>query len=79
MAICMSEPLAKQYIKDFENLGFGVFVHFGLYSLTEAGEWTYKLHNRNMDEYKKLMEKFNPGNMESLVHKIKKRAQSMQH
>ena len=24
--------IVKQYIKDFEKLGFGMFVHFGLYS-----------------------------------------------
>ena len=22
--------IVKQYIKDFENLGFGMFVHFGI-------------------------------------------------
>ena len=25
-------PVAPQYIKDFEQLGFGMFVHYGLYS-----------------------------------------------
>ena len=25
--------IVKQYIKDFENLGFGMFVHFGIYSV----------------------------------------------
>ncbi len=68
----MNIPYAKQYIKDFEQLGFGVFVHFGLYSLIEAGEWTYKLHNRDMAEYKKLMDKFNPDDIGKLVSKIKK-------
>ena len=24
--------IVKQYIKDFEKLGFGMFVHIGLYS-----------------------------------------------
>ena len=35
----MSIPVAKQYIKDFEQMGLGVFVHFGIYSLVERGEW----------------------------------------
>lgn len=25
--------ITKQYIKDFENLGLGMFVHFGIYSV----------------------------------------------
>ena len=31
--------IVKQYIKDFEQLGFGMFIHFGLYSMMECGEW----------------------------------------
>ncbi len=31
----MSIPKPKKYIRDFEKLGFGMFVHFGLYSLLE--------------------------------------------
>ncbi len=68
----MSIPIAKQYIKDFEQLGLGVFVHFGLYSLLESGEWTLELNKRNPDEYKKLTEKFNPGDMGEMVREIKK-------
>ena len=26
-----------EYIKSFEKLGFGMFVHFGLYSVLEKG------------------------------------------
>lgn len=54
----MSIPIAKQYIKDFEQLGFGMFVHWGLYSQLGQGEWTYELHKRNMDDYKKLKDTF---------------------
>jgi hypothetical protein len=28
----MSIPKAKKYVKEFEQLGFGLFVHWGLYS-----------------------------------------------
>ena len=68
----MNTPVAKQYIKDFEQLGFGVFVHFGLYSLLESGEWTYMLNKRDMTEYKMLMERFDPDDMRSMVRAIKK-------
>ena len=32
-------PVAPQYIKNFEQLGFGMFVHLGLYSQLNKGEW----------------------------------------
>lgn len=35
--------IVKQYVKDFEKLGLGMFVHFGLYSEIGEGEWI--LHN----------------------------------
>ena len=54
----MSIPVAPQYIKDFEQLGFGLFVHWGLYSQLGQGEWTYEIHKRNMDDYKKLKDTF---------------------
>lgn len=54
----MAIPVAKQYIKDYENLGFGLFVHWGLYSQLGAGEWVYKMQKMTMDEYKKLKDSF---------------------
>ena len=38
----MSTPVAKQYIKNFEKLGFGMFVHFGLYLIIGEGEYLFK-------------------------------------
>ena len=69
----MSIPVAKKYIKNFENLGFGMFIHFGLYSLIGQGEWVGKLCADDPKlpvgeaEYKKLMNAFNPGSMEEIV------------
>lgn len=34
--------MKPEYIKRFEKLGVGLFVHFGLYSNFGIGEWTYK-------------------------------------
>lgn len=45
----MSIPVAKQYILDFEQLGFGMFVHWGLYSQVGKGEW-HHYHNQR-DKY----------------------------
>ena len=51
-------PVPEKRIADFENLGFGMFVHWGLYSQLGMGEWTYLIHKREMDEYKQLKETF---------------------
>lgn len=52
--------IVKQYIKDFENLGFGMFVHFGLYSVIGRGEWSHKNCNIPWNEYLKSLKEFNP-------------------
>ncbi len=47
-----------QYIRDFEKLAFGLFIHWGLYSLLESGEWV-KFHHKIADaEYQSLSKKF---------------------
>lgn len=71
--IDMTVPTAPQYIKDFEQLGFGMFVHYGLYSQLERGEWA--LHHLKLDknEYAKLRDSFDPVNMSEIVS-IGKRA-----
>ncbi|MDY3845841.1 MAG: alpha-L-fucosidase [Eubacteriales bacterium] len=47
------------YIEDFKNLGFGLFVHFGLYSVLGKGEW-YLAANKKADKekYEALISKF---------------------
>jgi alpha-L-fucosidase len=53
--------IIKQYIKDFEALGMGTFVHFGLYSMLGEGEWAYRyLNESERAEYGRLKDSFNP-------------------
>ena len=52
--------IVKQYIKDFEALGFGMFVHFGIYSMVGRGEWSKKNLGMSWDEYLKNLKDFNP-------------------
>lgn len=55
--------MKPEYIKRFEKLGFGMFVHFGLYSVVGKGEWHYWCDPKcNKEEYfsAKLADKFNP-------------------
>jgi len=52
--------IVKQYVKEFEKLGFGMFVHFGIYSQLANGEWVQALHGIPAEEYQKLKDTFCP-------------------
>lgn len=54
----MSIPVAKQYILDFEQMGLGMFIHWGLYSQLGRGEWVLFNEKLDMNEYKKLADTF---------------------
>ena len=58
-------PAAPEYIKRFEQLGFGMFVHFGLYSQLSRGEWTMYIHKMSREEYAPLINTFDPGSIYS--------------
>lgn len=45
-------------IKEFEDLGLGIFVHWGLYSLMEQGEWTQQIHKVEKETYEELKNNF---------------------
>lgn len=61
-------PTPAPYIKDFEQLGFGMFVHYGLYSQLNAGEWVFH-HDDSMpmSEYEKLFNTFQCKGMADIV------------
>ncbi len=44
----------NQYILDFEKLGIGLFVHYGVYSQYEQGEWVLCLHHKDPKEYEQI-------------------------
>lgn len=52
--------IVKQYIKEFEQMGLGMFVHFGLYSVLEKGEWAKAIHQISDEEYEQLAARFCP-------------------
>lgn len=52
--------IVKEYIKEFEKLGFGMFVHFGVYSVIGKGEWAKCVHNISDEEYMEYVKQFNP-------------------
>lgn len=56
----MSIPVPEMRIAEFENFGFGMFVHWGIYSQLGQGEWIMNIANIPKDEYKKLADTFDP-------------------
>lgn len=52
--------IIEQRIKDFEKLGFGVFVHFGVYSVLGKGEWARWTHRIPFDTYETYRKQFAP-------------------
>lgn len=52
--------IVEKRIKDFEKLGFGMFVHFGAYSTLKKGEWAKYSQNYSWEEYDKAVNTFCP-------------------
>ncbi|HYE05522.1 MAG TPA: alpha-L-fucosidase [Planctomycetota bacterium] len=50
--------LPPQRIRRFEELGFGLFLHWGLYSQLERGEWTWQHHGADRERYIALARTF---------------------
>ena len=48
----------ERRIEAFEKLGFGIFVHFGLYSQLGRGEWAAFLEKMESADYAKLKDSF---------------------
>ncbi len=54
----MAVPTPEPRVAAFENLAFGMFVHWGLYSQLGRGEWVQYAEKTPRDEYLKLMSTF---------------------
>lgn len=54
----MSVPVPAKYIAEFEERGFGMFIHWGLYSQLQQGEWTMNLHHISQEKYQELFNNF---------------------
>ena len=71
-ALVLAAPLAsaqKDYVPSPENLAarkeysdskFGIFIHWGIYSMVADGEWCMNTHGIKYDEYKRLANGFYP-------------------
>ena len=52
--------IIEKRIKEFEKLGLGMFVHFGLYSKLGMGEWALRSLELDPVEYEALAKDFCP-------------------
>ena len=50
--------IVEKRILNFEKLGFGMFIHYGLYSLLGEGEWVRNIHRIDRETYDRLTERF---------------------
>lgn len=62
---------APDRLTGFLNDRFGLFLHFGLYSIPARGEWVQSNERITAEEYRRYFEQFNPreycrGNGQSL-------------
>src|SRR5215467_886058 len=56
----MAKQVSPKGLKWFQDARFGMFIHWGLYSILARGEWV--MHNEKIpiSEYEPLVQKFNP-------------------
>lgn len=74
-AICCLSALAQenytpteaniQARKEFEDSRFGIFIHWGLYSMMGQGEWVQQNRNINYEEYARLAGGFCPSKFDA--------------
>lgn len=50
----------QKALEEFSKARFGMFIHWGIYSLLEAGEWVMYSRRIPVKEYEKLAAQFNP-------------------
>ena len=64
-----------EYIEKFKKFGFGMFVHFGIYSVLGKGEWAQDILEIEQSKYDKLKDKFNPN--KNWAKKLAKKAKEV--
>jgi alpha-L-fucosidase len=68
-------PVPEPRVQRFERMGFGMFVHWGLYSQIGRGEWAKHFQKLPTDEYMKLMDTFTAADFDGRAYaRLAKRA-----
>ena len=70
LMMCSATICAQDYVpteenlqsrKEFDECRFGIFIHWGIYSMLAQGEWFMHEHNINRWEYAKMADGQNGG------------------
>lgn len=64
----------KERTKWFMDARFGMFIHWGLYSIPACGEWVMSQKEMTIEEYRKYFEQFDPWIMIQNMGSISKRS-----
>lgn len=56
----MSKPVSPQGLSKFQDMRFGMFIHWGLYSILARGEWIMHWDRIPVQDYEPLAQQFNP-------------------
>jgi alpha-L-fucosidase len=56
----MAKQVSPQGLKWFQDAKFGMFIHWGLYSILGRQEWVMHIERIPVPEYEKLVQQFNP-------------------
>jgi alpha-L-fucosidase len=58
--VYVPSPLNLEARKEFQDMKFGMFIHWGVFSIPGDGEWVMNNRNIHVNEYRRLMKFFNP-------------------
>ena len=61
----MAVPVPEKRIVNFEEMGFGMFIHWGIYSQLAKGEWAQHLLRIPKNDYEKLKDTFTAENFDA--------------
>src|SRR5258708_32397110 len=56
----MTQQASQQGINQYQDSRFGMFIHWGLYSILAKEEWVMHTDRIPVPEYEKLRSQFNP-------------------
>ena len=60
MTTAPAKQASPQGLKWYQDVRFGMFIHWGLYSLIGRGEWVMHVESIPVQEYENLAPQFNP-------------------
>lgn len=63
----MKKQNSAAKIEWFNEARFGLFIHWGLYSIPARGEWIMYTEHIPKEEYNKLADQFNPENFDAMA------------